>query len=365
MTEGGAIPDDGIVGVLRTVEAQSTTGVLRFQGPQGEAGEVALLRGQIAADQPEGDSGVDPVEVLLALRGGRYALEQRLLPLPVSRGDHRMRSGSLVVHVPADLMNYCERAGLTGLLTLEQDGRRAEIVYARGDLEGIRLDGLDQLHQVFSWESGKFRVEAHAQVPSLDVALDDADDADPFDEADTTEFQRPARKAPRGETTTGTHFLRVVEMELAEILREREERRPATKTSPPLPPLGAVRAPESYRPPDAAADAAALRREREPTVKVVFLAKGAPDAPVPDVVAPPPPETSPRPQARRPPRDPVAEALDEELPDVAPEAPAPAPAVPAAEGHAKQAPTALWALVALLVCVLALALLAALPALDG
>ena len=218
MTEGGLIPDDGIVGALRSIEAQCTTGVLRFQGPRGEAGEVALLRGQIAADQPEEESGADPVEALLALRGGRYALEQRLPSLPVSRGDHRMRSGSLVVHVPADLMNYCERAGLTGLLMLEQDGRRVEIVYARGELEGIRLDGLDELHQVFAWESGKFRVEAHAQVPLLDVALEAGEESDAFDEADTTEFERPAPSAPRPDTT-GTHFLRVVEMELAEIMK--------------------------------------------------------------------------------------------------------------------------------------------------
>ncbi|MEM1414871.1 MAG: hypothetical protein AAGH15_08220 [Myxococcota bacterium] len=332
MLLGGPIPEDGIVNALRAIEAQRTTGSLRYRGTAGEEGEVRLVRGQIAAEQHETADGSDPVEVLLALRAGHYELEQRLPPLPVSKGDHLMRSGSLVVHVTADLMNYCERAGLTGLLVLEQGDKGAEIAYARGDLESIRLDGLSELHQVFAWEEGKFRVEAHAELPRFDVSDDAAaETADPFEEAETTEFVRPSQPT----TATRKQLLRVVEMELAEILREREERRPATKTSPPLPPLAEVRAPETL-PPPAGEVADPPPSRREPTVRVVYL--GAAPRPEPSGS-----HEAPEPEASHTPEEAV---------------PAESPASPGALG------AALWAVLALLVALGALTVLAALPTLD-
>lgn len=259
----GGIPPSGIVEKLATIEAMRTTGVLRWRGST--TGEVVLTCGQIAADQPDRDDGADPVELLLAERQGSFEIFQRLPALPVSKGDASHRRGSLEVHVAADLMNYCEAAGLTGLLVLEHDGMRVEIGYDKGELSDIRLDGLAELNDVFGWEDGSFGVFALAHLPDL---------AEDLDEAVTTELIRPdlAELTEVPETgqadATGKQLLRVVEVTLAEILREREERRPATRTSPPRP---APPAPAKHPtlPPQRAPSPPPSRRE--PTVRVIYL----------------------------------------------------------------------------------------------
>lgn len=222
----GDIPEDGIVTMLAEFEELMTTGVLRFDAAA-VSGEVALVCGQIANDQLERPDGEDPVELLLELREGRYQLLQRLPALPVSSGDDSSRRGSLEVHVAADLMNYCERAGLTGLLTLVADSQRAEVVYDKGELTGIRLDGPEDLSDVFGWEDGSFLVETHAEPVDLTAEVEE-------EPLPAVPSERPV--APRPDST-GQHFLRVVEVALQEIVKDREERRPASRTSPPLPPM--------------------------------------------------------------------------------------------------------------------------------
>ncbi len=291
----GSIPEDGIVGLLTEIEACRTTGVLRFESGD-VCGEVRLVLGQISADQPERDDGQDAIELLLELRQGRFEVFQRLPPLPVSRGDEARKEGSLEVHIPADLMNYCERAGLTGVLALvhEEELRRAEILYDRGELTGIRLDGLEELNDVFGWESGAFRIESMARAVDFDAEIEELaqapateddqqheaskdergdahDQGEEDDEFDNAPTLRPEAPPPNAHDSTGKHFLRVVEVTLAEILREREQRRPATRTSPPLPPMSAPRKHPTLQP-AALGDGAPKRKERkDQTVRVVYL----------------------------------------------------------------------------------------------
>ncbi|MEM9067607.1 MAG: hypothetical protein AAGE52_03850 [Myxococcota bacterium] len=373
----GPIPDDGIVSLLAEIEAQRTTGVLRFRGPA--EGEVALVLGQISADQPEREDGEDAVELLLDLRSGEFEVHQRLPPLPVSRGDAQQKQGSLEVHVPADLMNYCERAGLTGLLTLSNDDERAEIIYDRGDLGGIRLDGLDDLHQVFGWEEGSFQVEVFAEAVDFDAELEELelDDLEEVDddageepeeaaapekpESERPKSARPKSGRPRSAPpdSTGKHFLRVVEVTLSEIMKEREERRPATKTSPPLPPMAEPKKHPTLRPPPIAAEEAPKRKERkDQTVRVIYLGgRGAPSPKAPS-------------GTRHVRKDITAEVV---LPDASPDrstprAPTPTPGA-GMTAQAKEPPGSLrqsmgWMLVTIVVVIAALALLAALPPIE-
>ena len=119
----GAIPEQGVRDVLGGLEEIGTTGVLAFESEAG-SGIIPLLHGQIATN----GSAVDAegaLEKLLSLRDGRFAVYPKLPHLPVSRGTDTTRRGSLAVHPPAELMRYCENAGLTGRLLLEHRGRIA------------------------------------------------------------------------------------------------------------------------------------------------------------------------------------------------------------------------------------------------
>jgi hypothetical protein len=271
----GSITQAGVLAVLSEIEQRRTTGVLKFDAG-GVSGEVEVVAGQLAFDQKELDDGRDPVEVLLGLREGRYEVQQRLPVLPVSKGDEQRREGSLAVHVPADLMNYCERAGLTGKLTFSRGERSAEAVYDRGDLVAIRVDGSDDadLHEVFGWDEGVFVIVAHAATPKLDVDElvgweEVEEEEDPSEREPTIQFQRKRRKQDTAEI-----FLRSVEVALTSILEEREKRRAPTRTSPPLPPPKKART-SSAPGIDKALPKSEPPKRKEPTVRIVFLgAKG-------------------------------------------------------------------------------------------
>ncbi len=260
LVTSGEIPDDGIVSLLSTIEARRTTGVISFEAA-GRRGEVGLVAGQIAIDE-DAAAEEDPLELLLALRAGRYSVYQRLPPLPVSSGSDEVRTGSLSVHVPADLMNYCERAGLTGMLHLENGDRIAQASYDCGELNGIRLDGDgdDDLSQIFGWDEGVFRVEAWVSAPLFEEGS-----ALPAREDDRPAVVAAPPPPPRRDST-GRHFLRVVEVPLASIVKTREERRPADRSGPPLPPLPEARgdARLSSRPP-------APQERADATVRVIYL----------------------------------------------------------------------------------------------
>jgi hypothetical protein len=238
----GEIPDDGVLSILREVESLHVTGVLRFSSDD-STGTIALERGQIAAEQEEHPH--DPVERFLALRTGRYEVLQVLPTLHATSGDAERRSGVIGDHAVADLMAYCERAGLTGVLRLERQGVRAEAIYDRGELTGLVVDGSpeDAVEDVFAWNEGLFFIEAHIATPEMPEA-----DAPPTRDVNDT---IPAPPPSMRTDSTQTRLLRVVEMSLADVLRKREERRPSVR------PTSLAPSPEEGR--------------KDATVRVVFL----------------------------------------------------------------------------------------------
>lgn len=261
----GEIPAGGILDLLREIEARRITGKIRFVVGD-ETGEVELIAGQIALDQDPLPSGSDPVEALLAARSGIYAVHACLPPLPVSQGDERERRGSLAVHVPADLMTYCEQAGLTGVLEMRNDGRLVEVIYEAGEMLGIRLDGREDadLGEVFAWDQGAFRIVARSpsdvrsRLPPASASASthpSQPPEDPHEREPTVRWARPrsdggatsrfakVEDAAPAREDTGRQFLRVVEMALADVVTAREKARASGRSLHPPPPLPSVRPP--------------------------------------------------------------------------------------------------------------------------
>jgi hypothetical protein len=156
----GAIPAEGVGDLLGGLEEIGTTGVLAFQSTAG-SGAIRLVHGQVADAEANADEE-RALEVLLSLRDGEFAVYPKLPHLPVSRGTDTTRRGSLAVHPPADLMRYCESAGLTGRLLLEHRGRLAIGYYEKGDLNDVSIDGGTAADFVVAleWTEGTFRVDA-------------------------------------------------------------------------------------------------------------------------------------------------------------------------------------------------------------
>jgi len=156
----GDIPEGGVGDVLGGLEEIGTSGVLAFQSSSG-SGTIQLVHGQIA-DNGAGVNDEHTLETLLSLRDGQFAVYPKLPHLPVSRGTDTTRRGSLAVHPPPDLMRYCENAGLTGRLLLENRGRLAIGYYDKGELSDVSIDGGTPADFVnaLEWTEGTFRVDA-------------------------------------------------------------------------------------------------------------------------------------------------------------------------------------------------------------
>ncbi len=156
----GTIPAEGVGDLLGGLEEIGTTGVLAFQSTSG-SGAIRLVHGQVADAAATSDEE-RALEVLLSLRDGKFAVYPKLPHLPVSRGTDTTRRGSLAVHPPADLMRYCEHAGLSGRLLLELRGRLAIGYYERGELDDVSIDGGTAADFVVAleWTEGTFRVDA-------------------------------------------------------------------------------------------------------------------------------------------------------------------------------------------------------------
>ncbi len=240
----GTITPEGVLPILKDIEARRTTGVLRFAS-NGTRAELRLMAGQLDAEQPALDDGSDAVEAWLALKTGEYEVLQQLPPLPVSQGDGVVRTGSLAVHTAADLMQYCEAAGLTGTLAFERHGRRAEAFYDRGDLTGIQVDDADaDVNEIFGWEEGTFAIAATPEAPALAAS-------------------EPPPAAVKADPDADA-FLRVVEVALSTILDEREKRRPARSDTTEASKLRT------------SMPGVPSKREREATVRIVYRgARGA------------------------------------------------------------------------------------------
>ena len=309
----GEIPQGGVLDILREIEGRRITGKIRFVIGS-ESGEVELVAGQIAMDQDPLPNGADPVEALLAARSGLYAVHAVLPPLPVSQGDDHERRGSLAVHVPADLMTYCEHAGLTGVLEMRNEGRVVEVLYEAGEMLGIRLDGREEadLDQVFAWDQGAFRVLARTEAdvrsrlppppaasepPPAPVEPDDPSEREP-----TVRYARALPQVPDGGATsryakldadgkgredTGRNFLRVIEMALTDVVSVREKARASVRSAPPPKARPSVR-PQPARP----------ARQKDTTVRIVWVG-GEPSVEhaVPDAARAPVPATKSQPPA--------------------------------------------------------------------
>jgi hypothetical protein len=257
----GEIPDGGMLDVLREIEGRRITGRLRFS-TGGQSGDVAIVAGQIALDQDPMPDGSDPVEVVLKARKGHYVVHQRLPSLPISHGDDDHRSGSLAVHVPADLMNYCEQSGVTGTLKLKHLNELAELVYDAGELLAIKLDGKEDgdLSGIFAWDDGSFDIKVGKDVQALvPTSMRAPAPEDPSEREPTTQFVRPRE-------STGQHFLKVFEVALTDVVETRERVRPRARTSPPRAPA------PSIRPPPAMPKISPPKRPREHTVRIAYLA---------------------------------------------------------------------------------------------
>mgnify|MGYP001828289218 FL=1 len=180
----GSIPEEGVQDVLGGLEEIGTTGVLSFESPAG-SGTIKLVHGQIVNGESS-DEQERALEVLLSLRDGQFAVYPKLPHLPVSRGTDTTRRGSLAVHPPAELMRYCESAGLTGRLLLEQRGRLAIAYYEKGELDDVSIDGGTPADFVaaLEWTDGTFRVDAvppprDTLPPSLREATSERPPKDP------------------------------------------------------------------------------------------------------------------------------------------------------------------------------------------
>jgi hypothetical protein len=303
----GVIPEGGVLDLLRELEVERTSGVIRFDVGDGREHEVWLVGGQLALDQPHapGHDPEDPVELLLGARRGTYRVVPKLPPLPVSQGDEDEKRGSLAVHVPADLLAYCERAGLTGTLGLErprEGGGRPEavlFVYERGELLAVHgFEGSD-VNDAFGWERGSFRIRRMQSVAGLDGAAasnapaptgasgrpdqrppstfagataplpgveDDFGRLAAHEPSEREDATVPFLRAARRGDETGRTFLRVVETTLGTIVDEAEKRRSPTRSSPALD-TGGARVPSA--PPPAALPRASVHSQRP--VRILYL----------------------------------------------------------------------------------------------
>jgi hypothetical protein len=235
----GAIPSDGPAAVLRAVERRATTGSLTYSSTTGEPETIALVRGEPKVDD---DASRAALERFLVLAEGTFEVHQRLPPLPVSRGDEEAREGRLGVHGVTDLLQYCDRVGLTGALFITSDDHHADFLYDGGELVAVRVFGEDdgEVQDALAWEDGGFRIEAWIEMPVLPApsATGSADAADLGSHVVDAESVK---------------LLKVVEVTLSSLLDDRADPAP-----PPVP--APVRARPDTRPPRADA-----------TVRVIYL----------------------------------------------------------------------------------------------
>ena len=258
----GDITSDGVLTLIGECEELRTTGVLRYD--VGDlTGEVLLVAGQFAIDQVELSDGRDPVEVLLGLREGQFELFQQLPALPVSKGDASKRSGSLAVHAPANLMEYCERIGLTGTLMLMSGDCSTEAYFECGELAVLRVEGTedDELEQIFAWDTGTFEITTAESEPgaSSSPVLADPTPADPSEREPTTVF----RREPKPEPATAHS----VQLAVDAFVEGRDKHRREQPDGPDLP---------------AAQQGRDQRRRKHETVRVVFSDRKAAEAPALD-----------------------------------------------------------------------------------
>lgn len=149
--------------VLRFCEGVRFTGTLAFQSDRGR-GVLPMLNG--VPEIAPGDVHLEQaLEQFLALEHGTYTLVQILPALEgASREGDLGLWGSLERVRPAELLRYCEGAGLSGTLTLRHGERTCVARYDRGELVSLTVDddpGADPT-DVFAWTQGTFAIRARS-----------------------------------------------------------------------------------------------------------------------------------------------------------------------------------------------------------
>jgi hypothetical protein len=132
------------------------TGELRFT--LGQKTHSVEVRGGTPSEEPEASRAM---ELFLAAIAGPYELREEVPLLPgAARRDAHSIGGSLADTAPSELLNFCETIGLTGKLELDSGRRECVVRYAKGELESITVDGVDDgaLDEVFAWSAGHYQI---------------------------------------------------------------------------------------------------------------------------------------------------------------------------------------------------------------
>lgn len=236
------------IDVLKDCEEKRFTGLIEVEGAE-LRGSVLMRGGEVSSLQLHGAKG-DALDAFLGLQEGRYVLRQKMPTLDGSLTAEAVVRGSLAQHGVADVLRFCEGAGLTGQVRMSSGGRHLEVFYEAGAMTAITVDGKSDadLDQAFRWRVGEFAVTA-----------------------------RPAFAPPKRIEESGLHFLNVVELALGKVLDKAEAVRERDTQQRPIP-LVTKR-----------------RRQTEPlpidtsrTVQVYFLEEVVPER----ASQPPPPSTT-------------------------------------------------------------------------
>lgn len=199
----GDLAEQGPIDLLKLCEETRFTGLIEVAA-KGLGGSLQLRGGEIETMALEGVAA-DPLDAFLALTAGRYTLRQQMPTLEGGLSNDRLVRGSIANHSPADVLRFCEGAGLTGEARLSSGKRRVEVLYEAGQITTIKLDGKTDadLEEAWGWTTGEFVVTARPL----------------FEEK---------REAPRPDETG--QFLRVVQVALTKVMEGAQKVRERTDT---------------------------------------------------------------------------------------------------------------------------------------
>jgi len=236
------------IDLLKDCEEKRFTGLIEVEGAD-LRGSVLMRGGEVSSLQLQGAQG-DALDAFLGLQEGQYVLRQKMPTLDGSLTAEAVVRGSIAQHSPADVLRFCEGAGLSGQVRMTSGGRHLEVFYEAGAMTAITVDGKSDadLDHAFRWRVGEFVITA-----------------------------RPAFAPPKPIEESGLHFLNVVEVALAKVIDKAEAVRERDTQQRPIP-LVTKRRRKTEPPP----------RDTQRTVQVYFLEDVVPDRPS----QPPPPSTT-------------------------------------------------------------------------
>lgn len=236
------------IDLLKDCEEKRFTGLIEVEGAD-LRGSVLMRGGEVSSLQLQGASG-DALDAFLSMQEGRFVLRQKMPTLDGNLTGEAVVRGSLAQHGPADILRFCEGAGLSGQVRMTSAGRRLEVFYEAGAMTAITVDGKTDadLDQAFRWRVGEFAITASPAFA-------------------------PAKRLDE----SGLHFLGVVELALQKVIDKAEAVRERDTQQRPIPLVTKRRRKSEAPPPDP-----------QRKVPVYFLDDVVPDRPS----QPPPPSTT-------------------------------------------------------------------------